>query len=79
MSTGNRVFAQPLAGQLVDWNPTHSVNSIPFTIFQYSEAPDEALHQQAWALAFVLIAFVLLTSLAARFLLERSRRKLGSR
>ena len=77
--TAPLLFTCSLAGQLVDWNPTHSVNSIPFTIFQYSEAPDEALHQQAWALAFVLIAFVLLTSLAARFLLERSRRKLGSR
>ena len=48
------------------------------TIFQYSESPDPALHQQAWALAFVLIAFVLVTSLTARFLLERSRRKLGA-
>jgi phosphate transport system permease protein len=77
--TAPLLFTCSLAGQLVDWDPTHSVNSIPFTIFQYSEAPDEALHQQAWALAFVLIAFVLLTSLAARFLLERSRRKLGAR
>jgi phosphate transport system permease protein len=77
--TAPLLFTCALAGQLVDWNPTHSVNSIPLTIFQYSEAPDEALHQQAWALAFVLIAFVLVTSLTARFLLERSRRKLGAR
>ena len=76
--TAPLLFTCVLAGQTVDWNPTHSVNSIPYTIFQYSEAPDPALHQQAWALAFVLIAFVLLTSLTARFLLERSRRKLGA-
>ncbi len=76
--TAPLLFTCVIAGQVVDWNPTHSVNSIPFTIFQYSEAPDEALHQQAWALAFVLIAFVLVSSLAARFLLERSRRKLGA-
>ena len=76
--TAPLLFTCVIAGQVVDWNPTHSVNSIPFTIFQYSEAPDEALHQQAWALAFVLIAFVLVTSLTARFLLERSRRKLGA-
>jgi phosphate transport system permease protein len=75
--TAPLLFTCALAGQLTDWNPTHSVNSIPLMIFQYSEAPDEALHEQAWALAFVLIAFVLLTSLTARFLLERSRRKLG--
>jgi phosphate transport system permease protein len=76
--TAPLLFTCSLAGQLVDWNPTHSVNSIPLTIFQYSEAADPAFHQQAWALAFVLIAFVLLTSLTARVLLERSRRKLGA-
>jgi phosphate transport system permease protein len=76
--TAPLLFTCALAGQVTDWNPTHSVNSIPLTIFTYSEAPDEALHQQAWALAFVLIAFILLTSLTARFLLERSRRKLGA-
>jgi phosphate transport system permease protein len=76
--TAPLLFTCAIAGQAVDWNPTHSVNSIPLLIFQYSEAPDEALHQQAWAMAFVLIAFVLVTSLTARFLLERSRRKLGA-
>jgi len=76
--TAPLLFTCALAGQTIDWNPTHSVNSIPLTIFQYSEAPDESLHQQAWALAFVLIAFVLVTSLTARFLLDRSRRKLGA-
>ncbi len=76
--TAPLLFTCVLAGQVTDWNPTHSVNSIPFTIFTYSEAPDTSLHQQAWALAFVLIAFILVTSLTARFLLERSRRKLGA-
>jgi phosphate transport system permease protein len=76
--TAPLLFTCVLAGTTVDWDPTHSMNSIPYTIFQYSEAPDPALHEQAWALAFVLIAFVLLTSLTARFLLERSRRKLGA-
>ena len=75
--TAPLLFTCALAGQTTDWNPTHSMSSIPLTIFQYSEAPDEALHRQAWALAFVLIAFVLVTSLTARFLLDRSRRKLG--
>jgi phosphate transport system permease protein len=75
--TAPLLFTCSLAGQLVETNITHSMTSIPLTIFQYSEAPDPALHEQAWALAFVLIAFVLLTSLTARFLLDRSRRKLG--
>lgn len=75
--TAPLLFTCAIAGQIVDWNPTHSVQSIPLTIFQYSESADPAQHEQAWAAAFVLIVFVLLTSLSARLLLERSRRKLG--
>jgi phosphate transport system permease protein len=75
--TAPLLFTCALAGQVVETNVTHSMTSIPLTIFQYSEAPDPALHEQAWALAFVLIAFVLITSLTARFLLDRWRRKLG--
>lgn len=75
--TAPLLFTCAIAGQLVDWNPAHSVQSIPLTIFQYSESADPNLHQQAWAAAFVLILFVLVTSLVARLLLERSRRKLG--
>ena len=67
----------PIAGQVVNWNPALSTASIPVTIFQYSESPDRNLNAQAWAAAFVLIAFVLLTSLVSRVLLERSRRRLG--
>jgi phosphate transport system permease protein len=75
--TAPLLFTCAIAGQIVDWNPAHSVQSIPLTIFLYSESADPALHQQAWAAAFVLILFVLVTSLTARLLLERSRKKLG--
>jgi phosphate transport system permease protein len=75
--TAPLLFTCAIAGQIVDWNPAHSVQSIPLTIFQYSESADPNLHAQAWAAAFVLIVFVLLTSLTARLLLDRSRRKLG--
>jgi phosphate transport system permease protein len=75
--TAPLLFTCALAGQLVEWNPTHSVLSIPLVIFEYSESADPTQHQQAWAAAFVLIVFVLVTSLTARLLLERSRRKLG--
>jgi ABC-type phosphate transport system permease subunit len=51
--------------------------SVPVIIFEYSESPDRNLNAQAWAAAFVLIAFVLVTSLTARIILERSRRKVG--
>ena len=75
--TAPLLFTCAIAGQIVDWNPTHSVQSIPLTIFLCSESADPAQHQQAWAAAFVLILFVLVTSLTARLLLERSRKKLG--
>jgi phosphate transport system permease protein len=75
--TAPLIFTCYLAGTTVDWNPSHSVASIPVTIWTYSEAPDPQSHEQAWAAAFILIAFVLVTSLTARVLLDRSRRKLG--
>jgi phosphate transport system permease protein len=75
--TAPLLFTCAIAGQVVDWNPSHSVQSIPLTIFTYSESADPVLHEQAWAAAFILILFVLVTSLTSRLLLERSRRKLG--
>lgn len=75
--TAPLLFTCAIAGQLVNWNPALSTASIPVTIFTYSESPDRNLNAQAWAAAFVLIAFVLVTSLVSRILLERSRRKLG--
>ena len=55
---------------------THALPNLPVLIFQYSEQPDPALHQQAWAASLVLMGFVLVASLSARALLARSRRKL---
>jgi phosphate transport system permease protein len=75
--TAPLLFTCAIAGQVVDWNPSHSVQSIPLTIFTDSESADPNLHTQAWAAAFVLIVFVLVTSLTARVLLDRQRRKLG--
>jgi len=75
--TAPLLFTCAIAGQVISWNPTLSTASIPVTIFEYSESPDRNLNAQAWAAAFVLIAFVLVTSLVARILLERQRRKLG--
>ena len=75
--TAPLLFTCSIAGQIVNWDPSISSASIPVTIFQYSESPDRHLNAQAWAAAFVLIFVVLVTSLIARVMLERSRRKLG--
>jgi phosphate transport system permease protein len=74
--TAPLLFTSSIAANAVDWNPHHALLSIPLAIFQLSESPDPADHARAWALALVLIGFVLLTSLTARALLLRSRRKL---
>jgi phosphate transport system permease protein len=76
--TAPLLFTCTYASQVVTWSPAQPVSSIPFTIFSYSEQPDPSLHAQAWAAAFILIMFVLITSLSARILLDRSRRKLGA-
>src|SRR5689334_2141852 len=73
------LFTSTLFTNTVSGDPRHPVATVPFAIFTYSESPDPNLHRQAWAAAFVLIMFVLLTSLGARFLLHRSRRKLLAR
>ena len=75
--TAPLLFTCSIFGQVVSWDPSNSVASVPVIIFEYSESPDRNLNAQAWAAAFVLIAFVLLTSVVARLMLERSRRKLG--
>jgi phosphate transport system permease protein len=73
--TAPLLFTCSIFGQIVSTDPSNSVASIPVIIFEYSEQPDRNLNAQAWAAAFVLIAFVLVTSLVGRLMLDRSRRK----
>ncbi|MGD0166940.1 MAG: phosphate ABC transporter permease PstA [Gaiellaceae bacterium] len=58
-------------------NPLHPMWSLTLVIFEYADYPDPASHEKAWAAAFILMCFVLLTSLAAKLALARYRRKLG--
>jgi phosphate transport system permease protein len=75
--TAPLLFTSSIFSNAISTDLTHSMPNIPVLIFIYSEQPDAALHQDAWAAALVLIAFVLVASLAAKALLARSRRKLG--
>jgi phosphate transport system permease protein len=75
--TAPLLFTCTYAAQQISLAPDKPVSSIPFTIFSYSESADPTEHAQAWAAAFILIMFVLVTSLTARTLLDRSKRKLG--
>ena len=75
--TAPLLFVSSIAATIVTWDPHNALASLPVTIFEYSEAPDPALHEQAWAAAFVLIVVILVSSLLARALHDRSRRRLG--
>jgi phosphate transport system permease protein len=75
--TAPLLFTSSIFANSVQTDVTKALPNIPVLIFTYSEQPDPALHQQAWAAALVLMAFVLVASLAAKALLVRSRRKLA--
>jgi phosphate transport system permease protein len=74
--TAPLLFTSSIAANAVTWDPRQPLLTIPVDIFALSESPDPADHARAWALALVLISFVLVTSLTARALLARSRAKL---
>jgi phosphate transport system permease protein len=77
--TAPLLFTTSIFLNAVVTDPRQAMATLPFTIFVYSEAPDKSLNDQAWAAAFILMAFVLVTSLIARYLLYRSERKLKGR
>lgn len=60
-------------------DPSHAMAAVPLLILFDSESPDPDLNQQAWGAAFVLMMFVLVLSLGARYVLARRERKLRSR
>jgi phosphate transport system permease protein len=73
------LFTSSIFVNTVSFDPSQALDSLPFTIFVYSESADPALNDQAWAAAFILMIFVLVASLTARALLARSQRKLKGR
>ncbi len=60
-------------------DPSQAMAAVPLLILFDSESPEESLNQQAWAAAFVLMTFVLIASLVARYLLSRRQQKLKAR
>ena len=76
--TAPLLFTSSLVGTNVSWDPHHALQSIPVAIFELSESPDPADHARAWAAAFVLLMFILVTSLLARWLATRGRRRLST-
>jgi phosphate transport system permease protein len=76
--TAPLLFTSSLVGQNVSWAPNHALQSIPVAIYELSESPEPADHARAWAAALVLLLFILFTSLSARWLATRGRRRLST-
>ena len=70
------IFASSLAANVVSWDPSQALFTLPFSIFIYSESPDPHDHELAWAAALLLMLFVLVLSFLGRVFLARNRRKL---
>jgi phosphate transport system permease protein len=75
--TAPLLFASSVFANTIVWDPRNALPNIPVQIFIWSESPDPEDHRRAWAAAFVLLAFVLLASIAGRLALARSRRKMS--
>ena len=75
--TAPLLFTSSLVANGIAWNPSHALQTVPVAIFELSESPDPSDHARAWAAALVLLLFILCTSLTARWLANRSRRKIA--
>jgi phosphate transport system permease protein len=75
--TAPLLFTCSLVQAGTHWNPAQPLQTIPVAIFELSDQADATSHALAWAAALVLILFILFTSLGARWLATRSRRKLA--
>lgn len=75
--TAPLLLTTSIVGQGTHWNPGMALQSVPVAIYELSDSPIPSDHALAWAAALVLILFILVVSLTARWLATRSRRKLA--
>jgi phosphate transport system permease protein len=75
--TAPLLFVSSIFGRTITWNPGHALPNLPVQIFIWSESAEPEDHKRAWASALVLLIFVLLTSLTARLVLARTRRRMS--
>jgi phosphate transport system permease protein len=75
--TAPLLFTSSIAANAVNFDVSQALPTIPVAIFVYSESADPHEQALAWTSALVLISFVLVSSVMARALSARSRRKLA--
>jgi phosphate transport system permease protein len=76
--TAPLLFTSSIAANSVNWDASQPLQSIPLTIFVYSESPSPQDHEQAWAAALLLMVFVLIASVTARSLFAWRQRRTGA-
>lgn len=74
--TAPLLFTSSIVGTQVSFDPSHALQTVPVAIYELSESGTPSDQARAWAAAFVLLLFILFTSLIARWLANRSRRKI---
>jgi phosphate transport system permease protein len=75
--TAPLLFTSSLVATGMQTNPSRPLLSVPLAIYELTDSPEPADHARAWAAALVLILFILVVSLTARWLATRSRRKIA--
>ena len=75
--TAPLLLTTSIVGVGIHWNPRIALQSVPVAIYELTDSPLPGDHALAWAGAFVLILFILITSQIGRWLATRSRRKLA--
>jgi phosphate transport system permease protein len=73
--TAPLLLTSSLTGTQVSWNAHQALQTIPVAIFELSESPDPMDHARAWAASLVLLIFILIASLTARWLATRGSRR----
>ncbi len=77
--TAPLIFTSSIGGTAeYSFNPFQPLPNVPVRIFTLSEEANPEGFTEAWGLALVLIAFILVASLGARAVLARSKRKMSS-
>ena len=64
-------------GSTSQFNPSHAIPNIPVTIYKLSEEANPEGFTRAWGAGLALLSFIMFASLGARYLLARSKRKMG--
>lgn len=61
-----------LGNQFTNTDYLHATDALPLRIFVYASGPYDSWHEQAWAMSFLLVAFMFVVSISMRFLARGS-------